>query len=146
MMRWAAGAVFCLGLLSAAVGGSLAETPNPEPPSYVVLFDPESADLAAHAESVLTQVLADYGAYQPPTIYVDGYYDRHGGDEHALQMSKRIAETVRDHLVARGVPAGSIEIAWHGADSPMAPPGDDAEPFSRNVDIRFSAKPNPYRH
>lgn len=145
MMRWASLAVLCLGLLTSPVDGSKAETPNPEPPWYVVLFDPESVDLASHAESVLSQVLADYREYQPPTVYVDGYYDRSGSDEHALQMSKRIAETVRDHLVAHGVPAGSIEVAWHGIASPTVPPGHDAERFSRSVDIRFSAKPNPYR-
>jgi outer membrane protein OmpA-like peptidoglycan-associated protein len=60
-------------------------------------------------------------------------------------MSKKVAETVRDYLIAHGVPAGSIEVTWHGVESPMVPPGDAPERFSRSVDVRFSATPNPYR-
>jgi outer membrane protein OmpA-like peptidoglycan-associated protein len=128
-----------------AQDSGLIQDPAPAPPSYVVLFDPESTNLESHAEQVLAQVVADYGEYQPPLIYVDGYYDRHGGEEHALQMSKAIAETVRGYLVERGVPTSTIEVAWHGVDSPMVPPGDAPERFSRSVDVRFSATPNPYR-
>ena len=89
MMRWIAAVALCVGLLSGAAAGTSIEPPKPELPSYLVLFDPGSVDLGSHGESVLAQVLADYWAYQPPMIYVDGYYDRHGSDDHALQMSKR---------------------------------------------------------
>jgi outer membrane protein OmpA-like peptidoglycan-associated protein len=145
MMRRIAAGVLCFGLFSGTAAGTSIVPAKPELPEYLVQFGPGIVELGSHAEAVLGQALADYRTYQPPTIYVDGYYDRHGTDEHALQMSKRIAETVRDYLVARGVPVGSIETAWHGVANPMIPPGDDAERFSRSVDIRFSAKPNPYR-
>ncbi len=112
----------------------------------MVLFAPDSVELDVNAVHALDVLLRDYKVHKPAIVYVDGYYDRSGTEQYADDMSRRMAEAVRDHLIAHGVPAGAIELAWHGEDEPMVATDDGvSEAANRTVDVRFTAQPNPYR-
>ena len=118
----------------------------PLPDAYLVLFAPDSAELDAAAKHALNGLLQDYEFSRPPIVYVDGYYDRSGTEEHAIQMSRRMAEVVRDYLVEHGVVADSIKLVWHGENEPFVLTDDGvAEAANRSVEIRFTAKRNPLR-
>ena len=150
MRRLLAAALSCFLL---CVAGAVAqdsgpvEDPAPElPHPYLILFAPESAELDGNAGLTLDQLIRDYGVAKPAVLYVDGYYDRSATEDHADQLSKRMAEAVRDYLVAHGVPADAIALAWHGEDDPLVPTDDGvAEAANRSVDVRFTAKPNSLR-
>ncbi|MGH8157138.1 MAG: OmpA family protein [Rhodanobacter sp.] len=53
-------------------------------------------------------------------VHLVGYTDRIGGDAYNESLSRRRAETVRDYLVAHGVPAEVITTEGRGAADPLA--------------------------
>ncbi|HET6160455.1 MAG TPA: OmpA family protein [Dongiaceae bacterium] len=118
----------------------------PLPDAYLVLFAPDCVELDESAKHALDGLLGDYKVHRAELVYIDGYYDRSGTEEHADEMSKRMAQVVRNYLVARGIVAASIKLAWHGENDPMVLTEDGvAEAANRSVEIRFTAKRNPLR-
>jgi OmpA-OmpF porin, OOP family len=67
---------------------------------------------------------------------VIGYTDLAGTPQYDEDLSKRRADTVREALVAQGVPAGSINESWRGKQNPLVRTADGVrEAQNRRVDI-----------
>jgi outer membrane protein OmpA-like peptidoglycan-associated protein len=115
---------------------ALAATP-PAPMVFRVFFANAQADLDAKAHDVLDAAIAAAKASSPVEIGVTGHTDAIGysADEN-LPLSQRRAETVRNALIAAGIPSELIDIAFFGANHPLVPnkPGVP-EPLNRRVEI-----------
>jgi OOP family OmpA-OmpF porin len=69
-------------------------------------------------------------------ISVVGHADATGAHPYNLALSLRRAETVRDALIAAGVPRDIIEIGYHGANNPVIPaPRGVPEARNRRVEV-----------
>jgi OOP family OmpA-OmpF porin len=115
---------------------ALAATPPP-PMVFRVFFANAQANLDANANAVLDTVIAAAKASPPVDIGVVGHTDAIGysADEN-LPLSLRRAETVRNALVAAGIPPAVIDIAYFGANNPLVPNKTGVpEPLNRRVEI-----------
>lgn len=118
-----------------------------EPVVYLVLFDSNDAELSNTARAVLDETAREYrlrkqGEDQSVAIWITGHYDTSGSSDYADRMSRKMAENVRDYLVAAGVPAGALEVSWSGERQPAVPTRDGvSEPANRRVEVNFSLPP-----
>jgi OOP family OmpA-OmpF porin len=84
-----------------------------------VLFETDSACLRADSYPLLDDVAAILLAQSLPRVRVEGHTDSRGSDTHNLDLSGRRAESVRDYLIARGVPASTLEAVGWGEARPL---------------------------
>lgn len=95
----------------------------PRPPLRIsadALFAFDSAELSDKGRARLDEVVASLGARAGTvSLTVIGFTDRIGSDAYNLQLSRRRAGAVRDYLVARGVPAGSVRAEGQGSTQPL---------------------------
>jgi outer membrane protein OmpA-like peptidoglycan-associated protein len=83
-----------------------------------ILFDFESARLNAKARTRLEQALPKFAAASGTRFLVRGYADRIGSSRYNQRLSQKRAEAVRDYLVAKGLPADSIQAVCLGSTIP----------------------------
>ncbi len=84
------------------------------------LFAFDSAELSGKGRARLDEVVASLGARMGAvSLTVVGFTDRIGSDAYNLRLSQRRANAVRDYLVARGVPAGSVRAEGQGSAHPL---------------------------
>lgn len=73
---------------------------------------------------------------RPPLIGLRGHSDTVGSRSDNLRLARRRATTVRDELVARGVPAHVFVVSAAGEDDLIVPTADEtAEPLNRFVGV-----------
>jgi OmpA-OmpF porin, OOP family len=116
--------------------GALAATP-PAPKVFRIFFANAQATLDAADRAVLDEAIAVAKAMGHVDIGVVGHTDAIGhSSEENLPLSRRRAETVRNALVAAGIPTAVIAIAYFGSNQPLVPnsPGVP-EPLNRRVEI-----------
>jgi OOP family OmpA-OmpF porin len=101
-----------------------APAPAPAPAVYLVLFDFDMSNINDAAQAVVSQVVADFNASGGTAISVTGHTDRSGSDDYNEALSERRANSIRDALIAAGVPADAITTAWKG-ESENAVPTED---------------------
>lgn len=116
----------CAALLEPApVVAAPAPPPAAPPPpplriSADALFAFDSAELSGKGRARLDEVVASLGARMGAvSLTVVGFTDRIGSDAYNLRLSQRRANAVRDYLVARGVPAGSVRAEGQGSAQPL---------------------------
>jgi outer membrane protein OmpA-like peptidoglycan-associated protein len=145
-MRWLVAVAMFVGLVSGAAATSITPSQT-EPPAFFVLFDAGSTEISPAAQPVLAQVLAEYRALEPTVIHVNGHcYDPGLAREEADRLSRRMAESVRDYIVAQGVPPSAIMLRWFVDDRPIALADDKlAQGLNRSVDILFDDAKNVLR-
>ena len=101
-----------------------------------VEFALNSADLTAQAMRDLDEVAAGLNdpALAGTPVVLEGHTDATGGAEYNLQLSHRRAATVRQYLIARGVPARRLSPIGYGEYRPLLqyPPTDRRQ---RRVEI-----------
>jgi outer membrane protein OmpA-like peptidoglycan-associated protein len=84
------------------------------------LFKFDRSELTPQGREQLSQLLGRLqSASQIEDILVVGYTDRIGSDSYNLSLSQRRAQSVRDYLVANGVPAGAIRTDGRGKADPI---------------------------
>jgi len=116
-------------------GDTLNATPK-EQVSLTLYFGSTAEDLTAESEAEIAQVVAAYTQYSAPEIRVIGHTDTIGAAESNDLLSLQRAETIRDRLVAEGIPIDIIEIASHGeSDLLIDTPDETPEPRNRRVEI-----------
>lgn len=85
-----------------------------------VLFAFDKADLTPKAGAVLDDLTARIRKARAARLRVDGYTDNVGDPAYNLQLSRRRADAVRDHLARALGPGVSIATAGHGEQDPIA--------------------------
>jgi peptidoglycan-associated lipoprotein len=91
-----------------------------------VFFDSDSSDLSQTAQATLAKQanwLQQYGRYN---VTVEGHADERGTREYNFALGARRAETTKDYLVARGIPAPRIRTISYGKERPVASCNDNS--------------------
>jgi len=115
--------------------GALAATPR-TPIVTILYFRTGSTDLDPRSRGDFAAVIAAARSMSHIDVSVVGHADATGSDAYNLTLSLNRARTIRDDLVAAGIPSNVIEIAYHGANNPLTPtPRGVPEPRNRRVEI-----------
>ncbi len=94
-----------------------------------VLFPTGKSELLPSAKAKLNDVVAELTRQDPvSTIVVEGHTDSQGRAPMNMDLSQRRAQTVRDYLVGRGIPAERVSAIGFGANQPV---GDNSTPEGR---------------
>lgn len=118
-------------------GAVLALQP-PRPQHFVVRFESNGNRLAPDAELVLARMRAALAQLKAPELIVTGHTDAVGSGEQNDRLSLQRAETVRDLLVAAGIPREAISVVGRGEREPEVPTADEvAEARNRRVEIKL---------
>lgn len=95
-----------------------------------ILFDFDRADLRASALPVLRELAALIRAERPQRVRIEGHTDAMGSEAYNLELGRRRAEAVRDHLVRRHrLDAALFVVERFGENRPVAP---NARPDGRD--------------
>ncbi|WP_254063370.1 OmpA family protein [Rhodanobacter sp. L36] len=115
----------CSRVLLPAPQAEVVPTTAPMPSEPVrlssdMLFDFDKSELTSSGKQKLSQVLAQVrNASDIQDVVVVGYTDRLGSARYNLELSRRRASSVRDYLVAGGVPENVITAHGRGAENPI---------------------------
>jgi OmpA-OmpF porin, OOP family len=115
----------CAGLLAeSAPAAAAAIQPVPNKSRVLsadALFAFDKASLTPAGRDVLDGLAMELRGQsdQWHAVRIVGYTDRLGSERYNQKLSQRRADAVMNHLVARGVPAGSIRAEGHGALDPV---------------------------
>ncbi len=90
-----------------------------EPSSHSVYFAFDSAKLDAAAQAILDANIAWLKAHPATSITIEGNCDERGSREYNLALGQRRADSVRDYLVAHGIPADKIRTVSFGEERPV---------------------------
>ena len=102
----------------------------------VFYFDYDSSSLSDDARAAIDAhvalMMADSG-----NVRLEGHTDERGTREYNLALGERRANSVRDYLVASGVPAYRIETISYGEENPVAyGSGESSWMKNRRVEIK----------
>ncbi|HUF97477.1 MAG TPA: fasciclin domain-containing protein [Ilumatobacter sp.] len=103
-----------------------------------ILFEPSSAVLMASAEPILARVAATMLELGAVGLVVEGHTDSDGSQSTNLALSQNRAAVVRDALMARGVPEGTVTSQGFGSEQPVLVDGVEDKAASRRVQFRVS--------
>jgi outer membrane protein OmpA-like peptidoglycan-associated protein len=98
-----------------------------------VLFDTARYTLKPGAREKLAKVSGIILGHPGLKIAVEGHTDSVGGDEYNMRLSENRANSVRDFLVAQGVPPASVTAQGFGKTMPVA---DNASAAGRQQNRR----------
>jgi OOP family OmpA-OmpF porin len=106
------------------------------PNTYIVLFDFDRSNINVAGQAVLDQVLAEVARTGGVRISATGHADRSGPEDYNMALSLRRADSVREALIAGGVPADAITVAGRGESEPAVPTPDGVkEQANRRVEL-----------
>jgi photosynthetic reaction center cytochrome c subunit len=119
------------GLQQVALTGAL-PAPLVEPTKTVLYFGVGSSALATDQSKGLEQIVATLGAQRSRVAFVSGYHSASGELAANQELAKQRAFSVRDALVAAGVPAARVQL-----DKPQQTEANIAgeDPSARRVEV-----------
>jgi peptidoglycan-associated lipoprotein len=85
-----------------------------------VFFETDQTDLTPTAISTLDKQARWLSQYPQYTFLVEGHADERGTREYNFSLSARRAQTVRDYLASRGIPASRIRTVSYGKERPVS--------------------------
>lgn len=97
------------------------------------LFAFDKSTLKPEGKEELDKLAVDLSTVSYDSIHVTGHTDRIGSTKYNQKLSERRANTVRDYLVAKGIPADRIVAEGKGETQPVTRPGDCTGPKSRKL-------------
>ena len=126
-----------------------------EPVTATVLFDYDSSALRPAEAAKLDELAGKAKGRASDRLDAVGHADRIGSDPYNMELSKKRAEAVRNHLVGKGVEAGRIraeargesEAATGTACQKMGPESRSNRKLveclqrDRRVEVRLASKP-----
>jgi outer membrane protein OmpA-like peptidoglycan-associated protein len=86
-----------------------------------VLFDTGSSTLKPATREKLAKISGILMAHPGLTLQIEGHTDSVGSDQMNQQLSERRADSVRDFLIAQGVPGSAVTAQGFGKTHPVAP-------------------------
>ncbi|MBL0897623.1 MAG: OmpA family protein [Reyranella sp.] len=126
--------------LTLKFGESAAPPPPPPapvaPPSFMVFFDWDRANLSAQALNTIKQAAGAYKTKGNARVTATGHTDTSGSEQYNMALSLRRANAVKDALVREGVPATAISVVGRGEQGLLVQTGPNVrEPQNRRVEI-----------
>jgi OOP family OmpA-OmpF porin len=115
---------------------SKVEAPK-EPEALYVYFARGSAQLDPDAEKVADQAAGLYRQGNPSVMNVVGHTDPAGTEFSNLVLSAKRAETVKQALVKRGIPAKALQVLAAGTSDPAVPGANQDEAKDRRAVITW---------
>jgi len=100
-----------------------------------VYFDLDSITVRPEAQPRLDAQAAWLARYPQVVVRIEGNADERGTREYNLALGARRAESVRNYLIQRGVPAGRIDTISFGKERPIAE-GSNQEAWAQNRNAR----------
>ena len=100
-----------------------------------VFFDLDSYSVRADAAPLLDAQAAWLVRYPNVQVRIEGNADERGTREYNLALGSRRANSVREHLVSRGVAPSRISTVSFGKERPIDP-GTTEEAFQQNRNAR----------
>lgn len=85
-----------------------------------ILFELNSSYLTDAAHGKLQELVDALKKHPYSSIRIEGHTDDTGTDEYNKWLSKRRAESVKEHLKSLGIPDGNMQTAGHGESAPIA--------------------------
>ena len=128
--------------VTAGTGVAVSETPNGDGilvnfPD--VTFATNSTTISPQMRDVLDGVAQSMVNYPNSLIDVMGHTDSTGSDQYNLDLSRRRAESVANHLASRGVARARMETIGYGEQYPVADNTTEAgRAQNRRVEIRIT--------
>lgn len=105
-----------------------------------VLFDFDKAVLKPEGQRQLAAVVQELKENPTLNAEIVGHTDSVGTDAYNDGLSKRRAEAVRNYLVAQGIAASRLSVAWKGEREPIAP-NTTAEGRAQNRRVEVTIRP-----
>ncbi len=96
-----------------------------------ILFDSGKAELKSTAKTNITELAAVMKKYPENILTIKGYTDSTGSDKVNKPLSEKRAKSVRDTLVASGIPEGTVSFVGMGSKNPVDQ-GKTKEALSKN--------------
>jgi outer membrane protein OmpA-like peptidoglycan-associated protein len=104
--------------------------------SFVLYFVEGKDDFTDESKRLVEQMLEEVARRPVPDVLVVGHTDAVGTDQVNDALGQRRAETVRNALIARGIPPSDIRAISRGKRALAVPTPDGvAEPRNRRVEI-----------
>ncbi|MGA7657814.1 MAG: peptidoglycan-associated lipoprotein Pal [Methylocella sp.] len=91
-----------------------------------IFFDSDSSDLNQTAQATLAKQASWLQQYARYNVTVEGHADERGTREYNFALGARRAETTKDYLVARGIPASKIHTISYGKERPVTSCNDNS--------------------
>ena len=85
-----------------------------------VFFETDSTDLTPTAVATLDKQASWLSQYPRYTFTIEGHADERGTREYNFSLGARRAQSVRDYLASRGVPANRMRTISYGKERPVA--------------------------
>ena len=85
-----------------------------------VFFESDSSELTTQARTTLEKQAQWLRQYPNYAFTVEGHADERGTREYNIALGARRAQTVRDYLAARGIPASRMRTVSYGKERPVA--------------------------
>lgn len=101
-----------------------------------IRFEPASARLTADARLALDEVARTLKNQRSLGVEISGHTDDQGNDSFNLLLSQQRAESVRQHLIGRGIAPERLTAVGMGETLPVAP-NDTEEGRERNRRVEF---------
>jgi outer membrane protein OmpA-like peptidoglycan-associated protein len=125
----------------ASLDEALKPTPAAQPlapaaTNYLVFFEWNSAALTPQAAQVLADAARHIKSADVSEVRIVGHADRSGTSAYNMDLSRRRAQAVSDHLVEIGVPREATRLSARGEEEPLVSTADGVrEPQNRRVEI-----------
>lgn len=133
-----AASVAFLALAACAGQGSQPHATAPEMAGawYQIFFDTNKSDISPRGKMIVAKVTEVVKSNDDVRVTVIGKTDRAGSQLANAAVSQNRAESVRNALIASGVPAARIDTSWVGENKQdVATPDNVVEQRNRVVDI-----------
>ena len=104
--------------------------------SFIVYFPFDDATLTAEAQRMAHDAARYAADRSAERVTIVGYTDAAGSEGYNRDLSERRSRSVREALIADGVPEANIDMAWRGKhDQAVRTPNGVREPANRRVTI-----------
>ena len=119
------------------LGACQEAAPSPPPvKTFLVFFDFDKSSLTPRAMDIVKEAANAAKAGQNTRVTCTGHTDAAGPADYNMALSLRRANTIKDALVANGVPPASITVAGKGETTFLVSTADGVrEPQNRRVEI-----------